>query len=210
MAGAAEKALCPPRRLVLGDHLLPAAGVAGGGEKQLRGPRRRAGCPRPNQRRQTMVMNPVAWQPGFETTHRAPADRPPGGAGPQLREAVGPAGGGAVGGGGVDHPGAGALRQGHGLHSRRVRQAQKHDVRFRHQPFPFVRVLPLRLVDQQQVDVVPRRQPVIGKMWSFLEPVPPAIPIIIIIIECILKQNCYFCIRLNTLSPVSITKARDN
>ena len=152
----AVKALCLLRRLVLGDHFLPAAGVAGEGEAAQ--VRVRGQQPRLNQRRDNGdEPRGVAAGVGHIS---GPRDGLPL-AGPQLREAVDPARRRPVGGGCVDHPGAGALRQGHGLHSRRVRQAQKHDVRFRHQPFPFARVLPLRLVDQQQADVVPRRQPVI-------------------------------------------------
>ena len=46
----------------------------------------------------------------------------------QLRKAVGPAGGGAVGGGGVDHLGVPVLNKGDRLHSGSVGQAQKHQV----------------------------------------------------------------------------------
>ena len=144
------------RRLVLGDHLLAAAGVAGEGEAAEVRVRRQH--PRLHQR----------GRDGDKARGMAPGVGHVFGLGDglplalfQLREAVDPARRRPVGGGGVDDPGVGALRQGHRLHGRRIRQAEEHDVRCRHQLFPLRRVLPLVLVDQQQVDIAPRCQPVV-------------------------------------------------
>ena len=82
--------------------------------------------------------------------------------GGQLREAIGPVRGGAVGGGGVDHPGAGVLDEGHRLHRSGIRQAEKDQIRSVEQFFPRLRVLPLGLVDAQQLDVLPPAQTVIN------------------------------------------------
>ena len=79
----------------------------------------------------------------------------------QLREAVNPAWGGPVGGGGVDDPGIGVFHQLYRLHGSLVRQAEEHQVGLVHQLFPLGGVLALVFVDEQESDVLPARQPVV-------------------------------------------------
>ena len=142
--------------LVLGDHLLAAAGVAGEGEAaEVRVLGQQAQL---HQRRDRAdKARGVAAGVGHPLGRRNGLPLPL----LQLRETVDPAGSGAVGGGGVDDPGVGIVHQGHGLPGRRVRQAEKHNIRRVHELFPLLRVLALGLVDQQQVDVRPEGQPVV-------------------------------------------------
>ncbi len=70
----------------------------------------------------------------------------------QLREAVHPAGGGTVGGGGVDDPGVPVLNEPHRLPGGGVGQAEKHQVGRVEVFFPLRRVLALGLADAQQFD----------------------------------------------------------
>lgn len=104
-----------------------------------------------------MLMNPVAWQPGFETRMLSQICA----RWSLLRKAVGPAGGGAVGGGGVDYLGVPVLNKGDRLHSGSVGQAQKDQVGGVEELAPLLGVLPLVLVNEQQLQIVPAAQPFI-------------------------------------------------
>ena len=82
--------------------------------------------------------------------------------GGELREAVIPAGGRAVGGGGVDDPGVGVVDHGHRLPGGVIRQAEENQVGGVEALFPLRRVLALFLVDEQQLNVLPGGQAVVN------------------------------------------------
>ena len=109
--------------LIIGDHALAAAGIAGegvAGEQRVR----RQG-PRLYQRlHQGYEAAGVAAGTGHAPAvyHRLAVLRR------ELREAVRPAGGDAVGGGGVHHAHVGGLDHGHGLAAGLVWQAEDGDV----------------------------------------------------------------------------------
>ena len=79
-------------------------------------------------------------------------------AGQQLGEAVDPAGGGAVGGGGVHHPGVLVFDERHRLHGGGVWQAQEHQIGRVQETLALGGVLALVRVNAQQLDVVPGSQ----------------------------------------------------
>ena len=67
-----------------------------------------------------------------------------------------------MGGGSVDDPGSRVLRQRHRLHGGGVRQAEENQIGLVHQPLPLGSVLPLVLVDEKELNILPSRQPVIN------------------------------------------------
>ena len=81
--------------------------------------------------------------------------------GGQLGKAIRPGRIGAVRRGGVDDPHVGVVDQGDRFHRSGVRQAQEHQVSGVEQLFPFRRILPLGWVDGQQGDVLPIAQPLV-------------------------------------------------
>ena len=66
-----------------------------------------------------------------------------------------------MGGGGVDHLGVPVLNKGDRLHSGSVGQAQKDQVGGVEELAPLLGVLPLVLVNEQQLQIVPAAQPFI-------------------------------------------------
>ena len=81
--------------------------------------------------------------------------------GGELRKPVVPTRGGAVGGGGVDHPGVGIVNHGHRLPGRLVGQAQEDQVGGVEAFLPFRRVLALFLVNEKKLDILAGGQPVV-------------------------------------------------
>lgn len=143
----------PVRRLVFRNHLPAAAGVAGervaghrivGGQDphghQGGGGRQKAGGVTAGVGHPFGVPDPLPL------------------AGQQLGEAVDPAGGGAVGGGGVHHPGVLVFDERHRLHGGGVGQAQEHQIGRVQETFALGGVLALVRVNAQQLDVVPGSQ----------------------------------------------------
>ena len=139
--------------LVLGDHLLAAAGIAGQRRAAQQGifiqePRVRKRCDQRDK--------PAGVAAGVGDALRRGDARALAG---QLGKAVHPAFGGAVGGGGVDDGGAGVLHQGHRLGGGGVRQAQEGDVRPVQRVPSGQRVLALFLGQDHQLDFLSIRQP---------------------------------------------------
>ena len=141
------------RGLVLGDHLLAPAGVAGEGEAGdgiVPGQNPQFG-ERGGGGQKTGGVAAGVGHPIGELDALALA-------GQQLGNAVYPALGGAVGGGGVDDPGLGVVNQGDRLFGSGVRQAEEHQVGLVQKLSAFLQVLALVLVNEQQLDVVPAAQ----------------------------------------------------
>ena len=155
--GRAVQPGVPVRVLILGNHLLPAAGVAG---------QRPAG--QGVVRRDYAVLDQrshTGQKPGGVATGvRHPLRRLDGLLLPlfQLRKAVHPIGMGAVGGGAVNHSGILVVDEGHRLHRGGVGQAEKDQISRVEEPSPLLCVLPLGRVDEEELNVLPLSQTVIN------------------------------------------------
>ena len=141
--------------LVVGDHFLAAAGVAGQGEAGERvgsrddaHPDERGSAGDETGRVAAGVGDPVAGRDGGALV------------GGELREAVSPAVGSAVGGGSVDDADAGVIDQRDGLDGACVGQAQEDDVRPVEEFAALFVVVALVFVDAHQFQVVPGADPV--------------------------------------------------
>ena len=142
----------PVRRLVLRDHLFPAAGIAGqgeAGERQICGDQSRV------RQRAHEGDKAAGVAAGVGDQARGPDPFP---LSRELRESVHPAGAGAVGRGGVDHPGVGIFQPADGLLGRRVGQAQERDVRFVERFAAAILILALFLRQGKQGEIPPPGQ----------------------------------------------------
>ena len=143
----------PAIGLILGNHLLAAAGVAGDGVAGEIG--RRGEKPRRHQgRNQGDEAAGVAARHGnaLRFLHRRLIRRA------QLREAISPVGRRAVGGGGVQQRHSAARKHVRCLDGRRVRQAQKRRVALFHGLPPRIGILSDSLGQGNQREIPPRRQ----------------------------------------------------
>ena len=66
-----------------------------------------------------------------------------------------------MGGGRVNHPGIGVIDEPHRLHCRRVRQAEKDDIRPVEVLLSLCKVFSLVIIYQQEIDVPPAGQAVV-------------------------------------------------
>ena len=139
---------------VVGDHLLAAAGIAGEGgtgKRRFRGeqPFLISGATRAIKPLACSRARPRAWKRGMGV-QRLPA---------QFRQAIGPARGGAVGGGGVQHHGALVFHHGNSFARRRVRQTEDGRVAGVERPLAPGYILALLLRQFDQFHIPARGQP---------------------------------------------------
>ena len=142
--------------LILGNELLAAAGVTGEGVavEGLVGEDQAHLCQRIHSGNEAGgvaagVGHPLGFDDGLPV------------AGGELGEAVVPAGGGTVGGGGVDDPGVGVFDHSHGLTGSVIGETQEDQVGGVQKLLPLGGVLALFVVDEQQLDVGAGGEPVI-------------------------------------------------